>query len=118
MEKTDKRIKELEELLKDFGFDVAYSAENADDADDFIEQLNQQIEEEEVIYYSNAIKYLQENDPSLCDSMAIAQEMGYSPKDLNSELLATMLKQQNDKEELSKLEDEIREIWNNEESEA
>ena len=45
---------------------------------------------EEVIYYSSAIRYLKENDPSLTESLEIATEYGYEAKNLNSELLATL----------------------------
>ena len=45
---------------------------------------------EEVIYYSSAIRYLKDNDPSLCESLEIATEYGYEAKNLNSELLATL----------------------------
>ena len=45
---------------------------------------------EEVIYYSTAIRYLKDNDPSLTESFEIATEYGYEAKNLNSELLATL----------------------------
>ena len=45
---------------------------------------------EEVIYYSSAIRYLKENDPSLTESLEIATEYGYTTENLNSELLATL----------------------------
>lgn len=45
---------------------------------------------EEVIYYSSAIRYLKDNDPSLCESLEIANEYGYTTENLNSELLATL----------------------------
>ena len=45
---------------------------------------------EEVIYYSTAIRYLKDNDPSLTESLDIATEYGYEAKNLNSELLATL----------------------------
>tara|TARA_R110000787_G_scaffold202438_1_gene313110 strand:+ start:458 stop:880 length:423 start_codon:yes stop_codon:yes gene_type:complete len=45
---------------------------------------------EEVIYYSTAIRYLKENDPSLTESLEIATEYGYEAKNLNSELLASL----------------------------
>lgn len=61
----------------------------------------------EIIYYSNAIKYLQENDPSLRESLEIASELGYETKNLNSELLATLLASQNAIEEFSDLQSEI-----------
>ena len=69
--------------------------------------------EQEIIYYYNAIKYLAEHDPSLVESLELACDMGYltpttyttdsgNPKNvlgyninnLNSELLATLLYQQ------------------------
>ena len=45
---------------------------------------------EEVIYYSSAIRYLKDNDPSLTQSLEIANEYGYTTENLNSELLATL----------------------------
>jgi hypothetical protein len=45
----------------------------------------------EIIYYSEAIKYLMEHDPSLTESIEIAHEMGYSLEKLNSEILASLL---------------------------
>ena len=46
---------------------------------------------EEIIYYKTAIKYLQDNDASLSESIEIAVEMGYELKNINSELLASLL---------------------------
>ena len=65
----------------------------------------------EVIYYSNAIKYLQENDPSLKESFEIASELGYETKNLNSEILASLLKSQNVRDEFLELKDEINEFF-------
>lgn len=65
----------------------------------------------EVIYYSNAIEYLQENDPSLCESLEIASELGYEVKNLNSEVLASLLKSQNVRDEFLELRDEINEFF-------
>ena len=45
---------------------------------------------EEIIYYSTAIRYLKDNDPSLCESLEIAEEYGYEAKNLNSEVLASL----------------------------
>ena len=50
--------------------------------------------EQEIIYYYNAVKYLAENDSSFVKSLDLACDMGYSINDLNSELLATLLYQQ------------------------
>ena len=65
----------------------------------------------EVIYYSNAIKYLQENDPSLRESLEIASDFGYDIKNINSELLASLLKSQNIRDEFSDFRDEINEFF-------
>ena len=63
--------------------------------------------EQEVIYYATAIKYLQENDPSLSESMEIASEYGFTLENINSEVLASLLKTQNVREDFSELETEI-----------
>jgi len=44
----------------------------------------------DIIYYSKAIKYLQENDASLSESIEIASEYGYTLDNLNSETLASL----------------------------
>ena len=49
----------------------------------------------EIIYYSNAIKYLQEHDPSLSESLNLASELGYITENLNSEILASLLASEN-----------------------
>lgn len=45
----------------------------------------------EIIYHSNAMKYLTDNDPSLTRAFAIASEYGLDVKNLNSERLASMV---------------------------
>lgn len=45
----------------------------------------------DIIYYTNAMEFLSENDPSLRDSLELATDMGYSAGDLNSEILASLL---------------------------
>ena len=69
---------------------------------------------EEVIYYSTAIRYLKDNDPSLTESLEIATEYGYEAKNLNSELLATLHASQ--KKENTFFEDiapELENLFNN-----
>ena len=69
---------------------------------------------EEVIYYSSAIRYLKDNDPSLCESLEIANEYGYTTENLNSELLATLHASQ--KKENTFFEDiapELENLFNN-----
>tara|TARA_R110000751_G_C13697451_1_gene473002 strand:- start:679 stop:1038 length:360 start_codon:yes stop_codon:yes gene_type:complete len=64
----------------------------------------------EIIYYYNAIEYLKEHDASLYESMKIAEDFGYSPKDINSELLASLLASENAREEFYDLQNEIEEF--------
>ena len=61
----------------------------------------------DIIYYSSAINYLKENDSSLHESIEIALEYGYELKNINSELLASLLASQNAREEFSELQDKI-----------
>lgn len=60
----------------------------------------------DIIYYSRAIDFLAKHDASLQESLAIADEYGYQTKDLNSELLASLLNGQ-----------KMREYWWNSRSE-
>ena len=64
----------------------------------------------EVIYYSNAMAYLLENDASLTESIELAIEYGYELKNINSELLATLLKCKNIRDEFENLVSVIDEI--------
>ncbi len=112
MEKTTNNIdKKLKELFTNTSFEC-YQHEGFECATELIEAMRQEISEDEVIYYSKAIEYLSNNDASLKESMSIANNLGYSCKDINSELLATLLQQQNLNEELNGLEEEIIDIFN------
>ena len=44
----------------------------------------------EIIYYHKAMEYLKEHDTSLTESLELAQEMGFSLENLNSEALASL----------------------------
>jgi len=85
------------------------------DAYHLIDELRQNgYFEEEVIYYSSAIKYLKDNDPSLRFSLEIATEYGYEAKNINSELLASLHKSQK-KEEIfyERIAPELETLFNN-----
>ena len=80
----------IEEIVNDFEESgVTVAKEN------ILDTLTQAINEQEIIYYSNAIDYLSKNDASLNESMNIANDLGYEASNINSELLATLLYQQN-----------------------
>ena len=89
--------------------------ENIDFSDAF-NSIYEMVEENEgfnieIIYYSNAIKYLQENDASLQESLEIAEEYGYELKNLNSEVLASLLASRNSQESFYDVRDEIEEFF-------
>ena len=44
----------------------------------------------ERIFYSNAMDYLRENDPTLKESLELADDFGFDIKDLDSERLASI----------------------------
>jgi len=75
--------------------------ETIDDLRDYLEEINEDryITNVEVIYYSKAIEYLKENDPSLNESVDIALECGYELKSINSEVLASLLQTRNNEED-------------------
>jgi hypothetical protein len=66
----------------------------------------------DIIYYSDAINYLKEHDQSLCDSLEIAIEYGYTIENINSELLASLLASKNAEESFYDLKSEIEDFFN------
>lgn len=83
--------------------------ETIEDIRKLLEKANEdyEITETEVIYFNNAIEYLQENDPSLCESLEIANEYGYTTDKLNSEILASLLLSRNNQEDYWKFIDYV-----------
>ena len=61
----------------------------------------------EIIYYYKAIEYLQEFDPSLNESLELAEELGYELNNINSELLASLLETKYNEEKFWELEEQI-----------
>jgi len=61
----------------------------------------------DITYYASAMDYLRENDPSLSESMEIAEEYGYTPKNINSELLASLLASRYCRDEFEEYRSEI-----------
>jgi hypothetical protein len=83
------------------------------------EELQEAVEnaEHDIIYYSEAIRFLKDNDPSLKESLELADTLSYSVKQLNSEILASLLFRDKVLNELHTNEDEIREFFDNYEDE-
>ena len=98
---------------KMFPIDLASLYDNEDTFNDFCDKVCEAISYEDVIYYSEAIKYLSREDASLSDSLDIASEYGYETKDLNSELLATLLYQQRLNEQWCEISEQVEELFNN-----
>lgn len=97
MTKDNEKEKRLSTILTDLGFDFVQPCdlEGLENEDEILEWLQERINEQEIIYYHVAIDYLKENDPSLMESLELANEYGYEAKNLNSEILATILYQSN-----------------------
>jgi hypothetical protein len=83
----------LQQITEDNQFDIDLSSvyHNEDTFSDFCDKVNDAIMSEEIIYYSEAIKYLMREDDSLGDSLDIASEYGYTTEQLNSELLGYVI---------------------------
>ena len=113
-EKEEGIVDKIQDLIDDTKWlsDVSFDMDESEisSADNVIEYIEDRINEIEVIYYSNALKILSENDPSLQTSLGYAEDMGYSCGDLNSELLATILCQESAREELYNIRDDIEEV--------
>lgn len=66
----------------------------------------------EIIYYINAIKYLMENDASLKDALQIADNFGYELIDLNSEILASLLASEYEREKFDYISSKLDDLFN------
>ena len=100
-----KNLQELEELLKSYSIDggddwsywiAAKDIVNCSSGKEATEAISEKLyravsENSDIIYHAVAMDFLKEHDPSLRNSLEIAGEMGYGTKDLNSELLASLL---------------------------
>ena len=108
------KLERLKELVKDnnLDIDIDYIYDENKDFDQLNEDVIQYINESRIIYYSKAIAYLSDNDASLYESLEIAKEYGYTIEDLNSELLATLLYQQNFTNEWYNISEQVEQILN------
>jgi hypothetical protein len=106
------RIEKIKEFLRTLNvdhLDIPYFAE--EDHQNF-DDLYSAIDENggfniEIIYYQTAIEYLMSNDNSLRESLQIASDLGYECKNLNSEVLASLLASENVRTEFNELQAEI-----------
>ena len=110
MNYLEKRLSELNEQVN-FDLEILDYFQDDQTADELIEAIEDGIRQEEVIYYHVAIDYLKEHDSSLNTSLSLAADLGTEPQNLNSEILATLLYQQELSEQLRDIEDDIKEIF-------
>ena len=114
MTRAEKIEKFLREEIKLRHIDLLdyINAENVNSFNDIYEQVEEQGGfNVEIIYYSQAMRYLTYRDISLQNSMQLAADLGYTPENINSELLASLLASQYSMEELYKYEHEITEFF-------
>ena len=84
------------------------SWDNFESFSDILESLDdQRALEVEVIYHASAIEYLRDEDPSLRESLEIASDFGFELKNLNSEILASLLASERLRQEVNELESEF-----------
>ena len=102
---VENKVKELFEgqnLLSDYIDVETLDLDNS--FEDIHESIVEHIQVSEIIYYSDAMGFLAENDTSLKESMELAIDSGFNLESLNSEFLATLLLQ-------SKLHEDLSEIY-------
>tara|TARA_R100000781_G_scaffold15258_2_gene12589 strand:+ start:2118 stop:2495 length:378 start_codon:yes stop_codon:yes gene_type:complete len=109
-------IEYFDRISADLEFDIMehLTEDDLDDMEDF-DDLFDILRDDgafniEIIYYNKAIKYLEEYDPSLTESLNIANDCGYKTCDLNSEMLASLLAGQKAEEEFFDYEAQINEL--------
>jgi uncharacterized protein (DUF1786 family) len=115
MKRSEKIEKFFSEEIKMNHIDIMYyvDADEVNSFDDVYEAIdNDRGFEVEIIYYRDAMEYLMERDTSLRESLEIAHEFGYTPDNINSELLASLLASKECREEFMSYEDEITEFFN------
>ena len=97
-------------ILDDY-FENYISVDDAADYNSFsdiFEELNQrEVFKSDIPYLEQAQNYLKENDPSLSYSLKIADDLGFSPKDLNIYVLANIHAEQEAINDFYELEDDI-----------
>ena len=115
--KTENKTRVIDFLNSNttMGIDFEYFLKNNDFTT--VEEIRDLIQEnngfdQEVIYYSTAIKFLAENDPSLSESLGIASYFGFEAKNLNSEMLASLLMTQMCIDEFEELTSELEDLLN------
>jgi dTDP-4-dehydrorhamnose reductase len=115
MKRSEKIEKFFREEIKMNNLDIMYHVD-ADEVNSFYDVYeaieNDRGFEVEIIYYRNAMEYLMERDTSLRESLEIAEEYGYTPNNITSEVLASLLASKECREEFMEYENMITEFFN------
>lgn len=98
--------------------DYIYRWDTPDDVIEYVKDHEREIIDSnaETIYYSDAIDYLKENDWTLTESLELAKNAWYDLDNLNSCILATLLKPENEnyywqfQDAIEKLEEKAEEL--------
>ena len=102
---------EILKILSDLDIDCPKEAE-VDDYDAlYTYLLNNGLMDVEIPYYGSAMQFLFENDPSLKDSLHLANDMGFDSENLTSEILASILATDMLKNELKEKKEEIEALF-------
>tara|TARA_R100000458_G_scaffold53490_1_gene55768 strand:+ start:799 stop:1158 length:360 start_codon:yes stop_codon:yes gene_type:complete len=119
MKTNEQKEKFFDKISEELEFDIMdyIQDDELEDINDYNE-LEEKLSDErafdiDIIYYATAMDYLRENDTSLHESMEIAWEYGYETKNINSELLASLLASRNARDEFYELQNEIEEFLTN-----
>jgi hypothetical protein len=115
MKRSEKIEKFFREEIKMNNLDIMYhvDADEVNSFDDVYEAIeNDRGFEVEIIYYRNAMEYLMERDTSLRESLEIAEDYGYTPSNITSEVLASLLASKECIEEFMEYENMITEFFN------
>jgi hypothetical protein len=116
---TQEQKDSITKFLNDLDIDITITDYvNAEDIDieNAYESILEVLQENggfnvEIIFYTRAMEYLKENDPSLQESLEIANDFGFSLDSLNSETLASLLASRNAEEQFFELQSEIDEFF-------
>ena len=120
MTREEKRVDLLVEFIDTLsvdGVDLPYHIDwdNTDTVEDFDDLTEMLVDSGafniEVIYYGSAMEYLTKNDTSLTRSLGLAHEFCYTPDNINSELLASLIKSEDAREEWDEYESQADEFF-------
>lgn len=106
------QLEKFKEFLNTLNFESIDLPDFANENTNSFEELRESIEDGggfqvEITYYSSAMKFLSENDNSLRESLEIAHNYGYEAKNLNSEILASLLASEYARNDFEELKSEI-----------